>query len=62
MVTQHFRACARADGSKPEPDDGLTIAEVGSRGVLRADLAKPGLQTVREALQTFTRRAAVVEQ
>ena len=58
MVTQHFRACARADGSKPEPDDGVTVAEVGDRGVLRGDFAKPGLQTVREALATFTRASA----
>jgi len=59
LVTQHFRACARADGSKPEPDDGVTIAEVGDRGVLRGDFAEPGLQTVREALATFTRAPAV---
>src|SRR3954447_3784459 len=59
MVAQHFRACARADGSKPEPADEFTVAEVGDRGILRADLAKPGLQTVREALETFTRAPAL---
>ena len=58
MVTQHFRACARADGSKPDPADGVTVAEVGDRGVLRGDFSKPGLQTVREALETFTRAPA----
>src|SRR5689334_17676623 len=29
MVTQHFKACARADGSKPAPPDEFTLAEVG---------------------------------
>ena len=42
MLTQHFRACARADGSKPEPPDEFTVAEVGDRGVLPVDVAKPG--------------------
>src|SRR6476619_6447742 len=30
-LTQHFRACARADGSKPEQPDGVTVADVGDR-------------------------------
>src|SRR6478609_9190076 len=31
MLTQHFRACARADGSKPDQPDGVTVADVGDR-------------------------------
>src|SRR6476620_8307372 len=58
MLTQHFKACARADGSKPDQPDGVTVADVGDRGVLKGDLTKAGLQTVREALETFTRPPA----
>ena len=57
-LTQHFKRCARADGSKPELPDGVTIADVGDRGVLKGDFTKPGLQTVREALEKFTRPPA----
>jgi hypothetical protein len=59
MLTQHFRACARADGSKPDRPDGVTLAEVGDRGVLNGDFTKAGLQTVREAIETFTRPPSV---
>jgi len=59
LVTQHFRACARADGSKPAPPDEFTLAEVGDRATLRADLSKPSLQTVREAIEKFTRPPTV---
>src|SRR3954466_915090 len=59
MLTQHFKACARADGSKPDQPDGVTIADVGDRGVLHGDLSKAGLQTVREAIETFTRPPTV---
>ena len=55
ILTQHFKKCARADGSKPEPSDGLKIADVGDRGVLQGDFAKPALQTIREAINAFTR-------
>src|SRR4029079_15875568 len=55
MLTQHFRKCARADGSKPEPSDGLTIAPVGDRTVLHGDFTTAGGQTVREAIGQFTR-------
>jgi hypothetical protein len=55
ILTQHFKACARADGSKPVPPDGFTVAEVGDRGVVNGDFAKPALQTIREALEKFTR-------
>ena len=61
LLTQHFKACARADGSKPEPPDEFTIAEVGDRGVLRADLSKTSLQTVREAIEKFTRPPAATD-
>jgi hypothetical protein len=55
MLTQHFRACARADGSKPEQADGVTVAEVGDRIALHGDFTKAAGQTVREAIETFTR-------
>jgi hypothetical protein len=58
-LTQHFRACARADGSKPAPPDGLTVAEVGGRGVLSGEFAKPAWQTIREAIQKFTKPPTV---
>jgi hypothetical protein len=59
VLTQHFAACARADGSKPAPPDEFTMAEVGDRFVLRADLAKTNNQVVREALETFTKPPTV---
>ena len=40
ILTEHFKACARADGSKPEPPDGFTLAAVGDRRVLRGEFAK----------------------
>ena len=54
-LTQHFQACARADGSKPEQPDGVTIADVGDRIALHGDFGKGGGQTVRDALEKFTR-------
>ena len=33
----------------------MTVAEVGDRGVLKGDLTITGLQTVRDALEAFTR-------
>ena len=43
VLTQHFKACARADGSKPAPPDEFTIAEVGDRGAsARFDVAEAG--------------------
>ena len=44
MLTQHFRACARADGSKPEPPDEFTVADVGDRvcGRFDVDQGRPG--------------------
>ena len=53
-LTQHFKACARADGSKPILPDGLTLADVGDRGAMHGDLTKPSLQTIREAVEKFT--------
>ena len=41
MLDDPFPACARADGSKPDQPDGVTVADVGDRGVLRGDFAKP---------------------
>jgi hypothetical protein len=58
MLTTHFRNCARADGSKPDQPDGVTVAEVGGRGVVKGDLTITGLQTVRDALEAFTRPPA----
>src|SRR5206468_10174408 len=59
LLTQHFKAYARADGSKPAPPDEFTLADIGDRGILRADLSKPSLQTVRETVEKFTRAPVV---
>ena len=55
LLTRHFRACARADGSKPEPADTFTVAEVGDRYIGRFDVAKSSTQTLRDAMEKFTR-------
>ena len=52
-LTQHFRLCARADGSKPEQPDGVTVAEVGT-GVLRRTSPCQDSRPSR-ALEPFTR-------
>ena len=57
-LTQHFQACARVDGSRPAPPDGVTMAEVGDRCCLKGDFATTAAQTVREALEQFTRPPA----
>jgi hypothetical protein len=57
-LTEFFRACARADGSKPAPPDECTIAFVGDRCVGRFDVAKSAGQTLVETLETFTRPPA----
>jgi hypothetical protein len=54
ILTQHFKECARADGSKPTPPDGLTIAAVGDRFVVKGDFAKTAGQTIVEAIEKFT--------
>jgi hypothetical protein len=58
ILTQHFKECARADGSKPTPPDGVTLAAVGDRFVLRGDFAKTAGQSIREAIEKFTRPPA----
>ncbi|MGZ6888248.1 MAG: DUF222 domain-containing protein [Acidimicrobiia bacterium] len=59
VLTRHFAECARADGTKPAPPDGLSLTEVGTRWVLRGEFANPAdAQTITDALHTFTRRPA----
>src|SRR6478672_3359221 len=58
MLTQHFRACARADGSKPALPGQCTLAFVGDRCVGRFDVPKSAGQTIVEALEKFTRPPA----
>ena len=58
MLTQHFRACARADGSKPPPKDQFTIAFVGDRAIGRFDVAKSDGQTIADTLEKYTRPPA----
>jgi hypothetical protein len=55
MLTEHFRACARADGNKPAPPDECTVAFVGDRCLGRFDVTKAAGQTIIETLETFTR-------
>src|SRR6476660_3352582 len=62
MLTQHFRACARADGSKPELPGECTVADVGDRIALHGDFSKSDGQTVREALEKFTRAPAATDE
>jgi hypothetical protein len=54
VLTQHFKACARADGSKPELDDGLTLAPVGDRFALHGDFGSAAAETIAEAFNAFT--------
>jgi len=58
ILTRHFQAFARADGSRPAPPDEFTLAVVGDRGAMRGDLAKPAWETVRHAVEKFTRAPA----
>ncbi len=58
-LTQHFRACARADGNQPELADGVTVADVGDRIALHGDFGKAAGQTVRDAIEKFTRPPTV---
>jgi hypothetical protein len=58
VLTQHFRACARADGNKPVPADGLKLALVGDRGILAGEFAASATETIAEAINAFTRPPA----
>lgn len=53
-VTRHFRKCALADGSAPDAPDGLTLAPVGDRTVLRGEFASDSAETITHALAQFT--------
>jgi hypothetical protein len=55
ILTEHFKACARADGSKPEPPDGIKLATVGDRFAFNGDFGKAAGETVAEAIDAFTR-------
>ena len=59
MLTTHFRNCARADGSKPTVPDGVTVAEVGDRGVLAVISRSLASRRSRDALEAFTRPPTV---
>jgi hypothetical protein len=59
MATQHFKACARADGSKPAPPDECTLAFVGDRCIGRFDVTKSDGQTIADTMTKFTRPPAV---
>ncbi len=54
-LTEHFALCARAEGSAPAPDDGVTLAPVGDRYTLRGDFSRTGGQTIATAFARFTR-------
>src|SRR5207342_3679795 len=58
LTTEHFKACARADGSKPAPPDEFTVAFVGDRCVGRFDVTKSAGQAICDALEKFTRPPA----
>ncbi|MGZ4677823.1 MAG: DUF222 domain-containing protein [Acidimicrobiia bacterium] len=59
ILTRHFAECARADGTKPAPPDGMSFTEVGTRWVLRGEFANTAdAQTISEALDAFARRPA----
>lgn len=58
ILTQHFRECARADGSKPPLPDGLRLATVGDRAVLNGDFGKAAAETIAEAIRKLTRPPA----
>lgn len=54
-LTEHFALCARAEGSVPAPDDGVTLAPVGDRYSVRGDFSRTGGQTIAAAFAKFTR-------
>lgn len=53
IATEHFAALARADGSKPDPTDGLTLSPVGHRTALSGELHSDAAETVTHAINTF---------
>ena len=53
-MTQHFAACAQADGSVPVPPDGFTLAQVGDRTVVSGELRSDAAETVAQAIARFT--------
>ena len=54
-VTQHFAKCARADGNQPSPADGITLSPVGDRTAVSGELHGDAAETVRHAIDAFTR-------
>lgn len=55
ILTQHFAACARANGSKPEPPEGFRLVAVGDRRVVQGDFGSAAGETIAEAINAFTR-------
>lgn len=53
IATQHFAGCALADGTKPQPADGITLATVGRRMVVRGELHGGGAESVAAAIDAF---------
>jgi hypothetical protein len=53
-LTQHFKGCARADGLKPEPDDGIKLVPVGDRHVVYGEFGSAAAETIAEAFDAFT--------
>ena len=54
-VTEHFAKCARADGNEPLPADGFTLSPVGDQTVIAGELHGDAAETVRHAIDAFTR-------
>ncbi len=55
LLTRHFAACARADGSAPEQLDGISLALVGDRTVVSGELSGDAAETVAHTISVFTR-------
>jgi hypothetical protein len=52
---EHFRDCARADGTEPREHDGLTLSKTyGNRTMLQAELSSTAAETVCTAIHELT--------
>ena len=61
VATNHFARCARAEGSIPEKTDGLSVSPVGDQTVISGELHGDAAETVRHAIDVFTRKPSELD-